>query len=127
MAKKSLLSAANTLKKSHTKLTISFSGKVHLNILSTINKSLSLKGDVANHFYIILKGTVILKLRVFDERIREFTESVLTELGTGAAFGELAILENKSRGATVVCKTNCHFASLHKTDYQNILGSNKRN
>lgn len=48
-------------------------------------------------------------------------------MNTGAAFGELAILENKPRAATVVCKTDCLFASLHKTDYRNILGNDFKN
>ena len=65
---------------------------------------------------------MILKIRVYDERTHEFTENIIGEVHTGGAFGELAILEKKSRAATVVCKTSCQFASLNKTDYRNILG-----
>lgn len=69
-----------------------------------------------------MKGITILSIRIFDERTREFTENIIGELNMGGAFGELAIIENKSRAATVICKTNCLFATLIKEDYQNILG-----
>lgn len=44
-------------------------------------------------------------------------------LGTGAAFGELALITDQPRSATVVCKTQCSFAVLEKEDYQQILGT----
>ena len=45
----------------------------------------------------------------------------ITELKTGASFGELALINDDPRAATVVCKTNCHFAYLEKADYQAML------
>lgn len=49
---------------------------------------------------------------------------VLTEvrvLETGNSFGELALLENKPRAATIKCKENCHFAVLDKQFFIHIL------
>ena len=86
-----------------------------------MNYSLKL-GDAGNHFYIILRGIITLKCRIFDERTHEFIEKIIGEMQTGEAFGELAILENRNRAATVICKSKCLFASLNKIDYQNILG-----
>ena len=81
-----------------------------------------LKIDRVIHFYIILRGITTLKCRIFDERTHEFIEKIIGEMQTGEAFGELAILENRNRAATVICKSKCLFASLNKIDYQNILG-----
>ena len=52
------------------------------------------------------------------------TEMVLTNvktLNSGDAFGELALLENRPRAATIICKDNCHFAVLEKNHFNRIL------
>ena len=45
----------------------------------------------------------------------------IKELQKGSSFGELALINDEPRAATVVCKTNCHFAYLEKSDYQTLL------
>lgn len=52
-----------------------------------------------------------------------FQYNFLSILGPGKVFGELGILNNKPRAATVVALENTHFAILLKKDYQNILAS----
>ena len=42
-------------------------------------------------------------------------------LGVGAAFGELSLLENKPRQATIICKSQCSFAVLEKIQFKSIL------
>ena len=50
-------------------------------------------------------------------------------LGPGKSFGELAMQKEKSkkierdktRLATVLCRTDCKFAVMKKADYQNVL------
>ena len=49
---------------------------------------------------------------------------VLTEirvLGVGDSFGELSLIENKPRAATIKCRENCHFAVLDKQFFIHIL------
>lgn len=49
---------------------------------------------------------------------------ILTEirvLGVGDSFGELSLIENKPRAATIKCKENCHFAVLDKQFFIHIL------
>ncbi len=42
-------------------------------------------------------------------------------LEVGASFGELSLLENKPRQATIICKANCSFATLEKAQFKAIL------
>ena len=63
---------------------------------------------------------------VSPEKIEKIGEKnvVLTEvrvLEIGNSFGELALIENKPRAATIKCKENCHFAVLDKQFFGHIL------
>ena len=89
-------------------------------------------GSEGFEFYIIMKGTiaVLVKIPRICEEINEKgektqkIEEVLTEvrtLGIGTSFGELALLDNKPRAATIKCKENCDFAILDKKHFNNIL------
>lgn len=42
------------------------------------------------------------------------------------AFGELALLSNKPRMATVTCLDNCHFMILTKDAYEYVIGKMER-
>jgi Cyclic nucleotide-binding domain. len=44
--------------------------------------------------------------------------------GTGDSFGELALFEDipKPRAATIITKTDCHFARLNKKPYNELVG-----
>ena len=47
------------------------------------------------------------------------TEHMLdvVQLKTGKSFGELALIKNKPRAATIKCNEDCHFAIMSKSDY----------
>lgn len=47
-------------------------------------------------------------------------------LGAGKGFGELALISNKKRAATIKTKSPCYFAILDKKDYQSIYGTFER-
>jgi CRP-like cAMP-binding protein len=36
---------------------------------------------------------------------------------SGKSFGELALVNNRPRAATIVCKADSHFAVMSKNDY----------
>ena len=42
-------------------------------------------------------------------------------LESGSSFGELALLKNKLRAATVRCKEPSHFAVIERKDYKKVL------
>ena len=56
-----------------------------------------------------------------DSFKNQFTEVAI--LPPYCSFGELALISNKPRAATIRAKSDCHFAVLGKDDYQKILGS----
>ena len=52
-------------------------------------------------------------------------EEILTTVDTrttGDSFGELALIKDQPRSASVFCNTNCHFTVLSKEDYMAIIG-----
>jgi len=50
--------------------------------------------------------------------------SEIRVLHAGSAFGELALMDNKPRSATIKCKEMCQFAVLEKAEFKALL-SNK--
>ena len=65
------------------------------------------KGAIADKFYIIKKGAVIVWYE--EKRVRELEE--------GNCFGELALLSNEPRSATLQAKVNCTLYALEKNDF----------
>jgi hypothetical protein len=45
----------------------------------------------------------------------------VVKLCSGKSFGELALINDAPRAATIQCVTNCFFATLGRKDYQKIL------
>jgi len=45
----------------------------------------------------------------------------IKELPAGAQFGELALIDNHRRRATIICLEDCDFGVLNKNDFSFIL------
>ena len=75
------------------------------------NEYIFQKGDKADKFYVIKKGSVIVWNN--EKRIRE--------LEKGNCFGELALLSNEPRSASVQSKDYCSLYVLEKTDFINNI------
>lgn len=84
---------------------------------------------VGDKFYVILKGSVGIYIRLPNANRKkdengEAIEPELTcvkELGEGTAFGELALLNNKPRLASIICHSESHFITLDKKSFGHIL------
>ncbi|KAL4500609.1 hypothetical protein ABPG72_003033 [Tetrahymena utriculariae] len=97
-------------------------------------------------FYIVLKGTVGVYIKIDDsdeiqqeikrkknqeqgdENSKQDKKIELTcvkELNDGTSFGELSLLQNKKRLATIICHTNCHMAILNKQQFVQVLGESE--
>jgi len=84
------------------------------------------RGDPGTQFFILLSGCAGIYVRPtpssnLEDRRTEMQE--VKEVHSGETFGELALITNATRAATVQCKSDCHFAVLDKKDYLRILGN----
>jgi NADH dehydrogenase len=69
------------------------------------------QGDLGDRLYIIIKG------RCEVVRQNELGEQLLADLGPGECFGEMALLNKTTRGATVRCSEPMDVLSLRKSDF----------
>lgn len=70
-----------------------------------------------------IRNFLLSKMGPFENDVSE-NNKVLTEirvLSVGDSFGELSLIENKPRAATIKCRENCHFAVLDKQFFIHIL------
>ncbi|CAF1085761.1 unnamed protein product, partial [Adineta ricciae] len=76
------------------------------------------QGDTdAYEMFFIEHGSVKVTRKEKDGSVRE-----LKTLQAGKCFGELALLENKPRYATVTALEKCRLATLDATSFENLLG-----
>lgn len=61
------------------------------------------------------------QMQELEEVMKEADSIELTRLDDGDSFGELALIEDKPRAATIKCLTNCTFATMSRTDYEKTL------
>ena len=76
-------------------------------------------GDRTDFVYFILSGA--LKVLVSDEEGREV---ILSNLGPGEFFGEMGVLDDNPRSATVVTNTPCELVVISKADFKRCLAEN---
>lgn len=77
------------------------------------------EGDQANAMYICTQGKV--KVYVSDENGREF---VLSSMGPNEYFGELSLLDDDTRSASVITTEKSTFSILHKDDFSKMILNN---
>jgi len=78
-----------------------------------INEILFHEGDPGDRFYLIGKGEVsIFKSNEF-----------ITTLSSGACVGEMALIENRPRNATIICHETCLLYSLSKSSFDYVLNT----
>jgi NADH dehydrogenase len=76
------------------------------------------QGELGDHFYLIESGTVEILLGLPGDPERR-----LGVRGPGESFGELALLHNTPRSATVRCLTSVDVLALSRQDFLAVLGS----
>lgn len=84
--------------------------------METMSKSdrKSLRSSIANS----RKFNSILPFHTM-KKIENMTEFIV--LDDGKAFGEAALINDAPRGASILCKTDCHFAIMNKEDFNSTL------
>lgn len=76
-------------------------------------------GDRTDFVYFVLSGN--LKVLVSDEEGREV---ILTMLGPGEVFGEMGVLDENPRSATVLAVSSANLVVMSKGDFKRVLQEN---
>lgn len=76
-------------------------------------------GDVTESLYVVISGR--MKVMMSDDEGREV---ILAILGTGEYFGEMGLVDDSPRSASVVALEACELLSLSKRDFKNCLNDN---
>ena len=78
------------------------------------------ENEEGDFFFMILEGRIKVTILGDDGR-----EVILSLLGPGDFFGEMALLDNEPRSATAIAVEDSELLSLHRTDFQSVLADNK--
>ena len=79
------------------------------------------QGDIGFSFYFIVSGSVLVEVQDKDPVTGGGRNNIVGELGAGATFGDLALLNDDKRRATIVCREDCEFLKVDKEDFKKIL------
>jgi CRP-like cAMP-binding protein len=83
------------------------------------NTILFSKGDESDSFYIVCSGKAHVVAR--DEQGREM---VLSVIGSGEYFGEMAAMDGAPRSATIVTKEASEILIIQRDDFRRVVSSN---
>jgi len=78
------------------------------------------ENEEGDFFFMILEGRIKVTILGDDGR-----EIILSVLGPGDFFGEMALLDNEPRSATAIAVEESELLSLHRTDFQSVLADNR--
>jgi CRP-like cAMP-binding protein len=78
------------------------------------------ENEEGDFFFTILEGRIKVTILGDDGR-----EVILSVLGPGDFFGEMALLDNEPRSATAIAVEESELLSLHRTDFQTVLNDNR--
>jgi len=86
------------------------------------NEEIIRQGDQGDFFYIIVEGTASVLIRPPDQLLSPTFKKVAT-LGPSAYFGELALLFDKPRAATIIANEKVKCVRLDRSKFERLLGS----
>ena len=78
------------------------------------------ENEEGDSFFMILEGRIKVTILGDDGR-----EVILSMLGPGDFFGEMALLDNEPRSATAIAVEESELLQLHRTDFQTVLTDNR--
>jgi len=73
------------------------------------------EGEEGQALYLIMSGRVIIS------RLRPNGREVVAEMGPGAFFGDLALLDNSPRNAQTRALDNCELAVFFRADFMGLM------
>ncbi|CAG4940976.1 unnamed protein product [Colias eurytheme] len=75
----------------------------------------------AHALYFIVTGDVVVSQMVFDELLQQYVSVDVGVMHPGDMFGEVSLLHNIPRTATVTTTGHCELLALMKEDFKNVL------
>ncbi len=78
------------------------------------------ENEEGDFFFMILEGRIKVTILGDDGR-----EIILSVLGPGDFFGEMALLDNEPRSATAIAVEDSELLSLNRTDFQGVIADNR--
>merc|ERR1719440_890416 len=76
------------------------------------------QGDKGKEFFIVQSGECVAVVKTGDDDFQEHRH-----YSQGDLFGELALLNDKPRAASIVTKTQCEVLKLTRKSFERMLGS----
>ncbi|XP_063379665.1 uncharacterized protein LOC134666434 [Cydia fagiglandana] len=75
----------------------------------------------AHAMYFVVTGEVTVSQLVFDELLQRYVSVDVGTMAAGDMFGEVSLLHNIPRTATVTTNGHCELLALMKEDFKNVL------
>jgi len=85
------------------------------------NRVIIRQGHRALNFYFILSGSAIVSLTTKDKSTGVSKDTTVAILGKGHSFGELALLHDTARTATVICQSEVVLLAVSRQDFIDIF------
>jgi CRP/FNR family cyclic AMP-dependent transcriptional regulator len=85
------------------------------------------EGEAGDSLFIMQAGEVEITKQltlVLDEDTPKERVFIRLKAENGVYFGEMALLENETRSATVTALTDCSLLELHQKDFLDLIGKN---
>ncbi|XP_076446107.1 uncharacterized protein LOC143283722 [Babylonia areolata] len=79
------------------------------------------QGHQPTAFYILLTGSLMVNIRDVHPSTGHVFIRTVSDLKEGDCFGELALLEQTPRTATIICKSSVELLSVAKEDFDRII------
>ena len=79
-----------------------------------VGQTVMMQGDMGDNFYVIESGT-------FDVLVKQRGNTPVTTIGPGDTFGEVALMWNSLRTATVKCVTAGNVWALDRGTFRHIV------
>ncbi|KAL8614212.1 hypothetical protein ACOMHN_026429 [Nucella lapillus] len=78
------------------------------------------QGHLGLYFYFIFSGSVFIQIDLYDPRTGQTTPSTENIIRTGDSFGEIALLGDGLRSATVICREPTELCQIDKSTFLHI-------
>lgn len=79
------------------------------------------QGHPGISYYFIVSGSVVVERQDYDPFLKEYYTQKVGELNAGDSFGELSLLHNTKRAASIFCRGTCEFLRIDRDDFNEVL------